>query len=791
MLKNYIKITLRNLAKYKLYSFINVLSLSVGISACLLITLFVRDEITFDSFHKHADNIYRINGHYVRPSTGETMVFGNSSPAMADAFEEQVSDIAKVVRLNDGSVLVENNVDIPVRQQFLFADPSLFEVFDFKLKSGNLESFEQNVNSVFLSEALSIKYFGDADATGKELSILLGEQMVPLTVAGIVEDVPANSSIQFEMVVPFDKYRQLAEERRLTTWLDLHISSIVLLQGGAKASDVKSKINEVFKANIPEEDAEIFSIGLQRLKELHFSEVSGGNGVQDPGSASASWVLSAVGFFILLIACINFINLSLGMAMPRSREIGLRKVIGAGRMQILKQFIGESFLMSLLALVLAILLTDLLLPSFEQLTNKSFVLWSADNVFLALIACIALVTTTLISGVYPAAIVSRFSPVKSLKGKEKLGGSSWFSRSLIVIQFIVGIVFLTGTLVIQKQMNFIKAFDKGYDDKGLISINMPANNNEKLVARFKEKLQVHSFVRHMSGNTGSGWSTNLMHEDFSYEVNHDKVGYNFFKMLGVEVVEGRNFEEERPADKNSIIVNEAFVRKLGLENPVGQKVGFNYFETMQNPEIIGVVGDYNYESLHTTIQPMVYYVHSDRPLGQLFVKIDEQFTAEAVELITSTWRELVPRAPLTYDFVEDQNLQQYNTELRQAAVIRYSSVLAIVLSCMGLFGLASLHIRQRSKEIGLRKVLGANLIEVLMALSKHFVILVIIAFLVGAPLSWWFSVEWLESFTYKTSLPFWLFITSGFMMLILAMLSIAHQSIKTALVNPVESLRTE
>ena len=458
----------------------------------------------------------------------------------------------------------------------------------------------------------------------------------------------------------------------------------------------------------------------------------------------------------------------------------------------MKQFIGEAFMVSLLALALAILLADLLLSPFEQLTNKSFVLWSMDNWILALAAMAILIATTLISGLYPATIVARFNPVKSMKGKEKLGGSSWISKSLIVLQFMIGMVFLTGLFVINKQLKFIQNFDKGYNDEGLVSLEMPRENNAQLVGIFKEKLLSYPYVKHIGGNTGSGWSTSLEHNDQTYEVNHDKIGPDFFRTLGVELVKGRNFDADRPADKQKVIVNEALVAQLGLKNPIGETIAFNYFETMENPEIIGVVSNYNYTSLHSPVEPMVYYMHSDRALGQLFIKIDEQYTSETIALLTATsWREAVPRQPLSYSFVEEQNMQQYEKELQQAEMIEYASFLAILLSCLGLFGLATLHIRQRNNEIGVRKVLGASIPSILVTLSKHFILLVLVALMVAIPFSSWLANTWLENFTYKTNLPAWLFVVAGLAMTVLAIASIAYQVIKTAMVNPVDSIRNE
>lgn len=793
MLRNYIKIALRNLWKRRTHSFINIAGLSLGIASCLLVFIYVRNELSYDRFHEQLNSIYRVNSKMYNKGAGIWREFGSTAPVMASEFSQQIQGIHQFVRFTGYGALVRIN-NTPQVERFMVADPSLFTVFTFPLVNGDLKTFGEDPNSIVMTEKTAERFFGKGDAVGKTLEMEFNDQYETLTVKAVVKEIPLNSSVRFGMVLPFIKYQQVVPARRFESWGDLHISTFALLAQDATPSTVERHLVKALQPHLTQGgDEPKLTLTLQALGDIHLNTaISGGNGVQPPASFNTSWVLIGIGGFLLLIACINFINLSIGMALPRTREIGLRKVAGAKRQQIIAQFLGESFIVCLFALMLAVALVDLFMPAFEKLTNRSLEVSQLDSTILIGAQLLTLFITALLAGTYPALVVSKFSPVKSLKGETKIGGKSLSTKSLITIQFVLGIIFLLGSIVVQKQLHYIQDFDLGYDDKGLMSIINFGDNGNGLITKLRNELSNFPEIISISGNSGNEGHTSFTYQGTEYAVNHDRIDHNFLETYGVKLLQGRPFDANREADKTkSIIVNEAFVKSLGLKDPVGTTVPFTYTTSLTNPVIIGVMSDYHFASLHEPVAPMVFYADPEIDLGQFFIKITPEKTSSAIEVIQDAWQKLVPNHPFQYGFVEDRNQQQYAAEQKQKDIISYASLFALFISCLGLFGLTSLTITQRVKEIGIRKVLGATVSQITWLVSSEFILIVLVANVIAWPIAYYFINSWLSGFAYRVSMGLTSFLTAGVIALVIAFLTVSFQSLKSALANPVNSLRNE
>ena len=791
MLRNYLTIALRNLWKKGTHSVINILGLALGVASCLLVFIYVRNELTYDLFHENASNIYRVNSKYLNlDNTWEE--YGITAPVMAPELARQIPELTKTMRLSRGGALTRHN-DIVQFESFLYADPSMLEGFTFPLAVGELKSFTTDPNSMLITEETAKRLFGNGPAVGEKLEMEFKGQYETITVRGVLKDIPFNSSIQFKMVLPYSKYQQVANPHRFTEWLDQHIATFVLIDQPFDRAAVEKRITDIFRANIDAKERDKFFITLQPLEDIHLNTViSGGNGVQQPTSFSTSWLLIGIGVFLLVIASINFINISIAMALPRSKEIGLRKVAGARRRQIISQFLGESLLTCILALVIAAAMVDLFLPVFERLTNRSLTVWVDNSIGLAAILFSALVVTTLLAGTYPALVVSRFNPVKSLKGQLRVGGKNYLTRGLILVQFILGIMFLLGSLTIRQQLNYIEDFNLGFDDKGLIGIGGFRENGDALIAKFRNAVASSPLVKSVSGNSGDDSRTILNYEGKEYRVNHDRVDDNFFETYGVKLVAGRTFDPNRPADKQgAVIVNEAFVRTLNLKDPIGMSIPFTFMDSAQHPVIIGVMPDFHYASLKEKVDPLLLYTDPQIEISQMLVRVDPMQTAAAVEVLHDAWNKLVPGRPFEYIFAEEGIARYYAVEQKQKEIVSYASFFALFISCLGLFGLTNLTITQRTKEIGIRKILGATVRQITWLVSAEFLAIVLVANVVAWPVAFYFAQNWLSSFAYHIDLGWQTFVISTVAALLIAAITVSVQSVKSALANPAESLRSE
>jgi len=736
MLKNYIKIAFRNLFKNKVYSFINIFGLAVGIACCLLIGLYVQNEWSYDSFHSKSDRIYRawaqetvVNGR---------VILNTATPiALGSALQEYIPEVERITYLYNFNNLVQrpSNPDA-LNENILVANRDFFHIFDFDLIEGNRSTVFENPSSAILSEDTAQRFFGDENPIQQTLSIRLGSEFREFTVTGIIENPPSNSSLSYNIFIPYENLDQLVGEGAFTSWFNIVGSNYVLLREGTNPSELKPKFESMMKAALGEETyiQTNYTIGLQPLTDIHLNPDFPPmlHSVSDP---AYSYILAAIALFILLIACVNFMTLSISKSASRAREVGIRKTIGAIRQHIMYQFWGEALMMTILALFLGVVLSELLLPFFNDLSGTSLAFNFTAEVFVLLGTLAVLIS--LIAGIYPALILSGFHPVEVLKGRLNLSADkSLFRQTMVVTQFALSIALIFGTITVRQQLNYIQNKNLGYQKNQVVvveagfSTGPTTSLGEAIQSSFhrKELLQnelnaipqVESIAASSFSPVEMGGWFNLEFRD-SQDQQHpfhgNIVDADFISSLGIQVLEGRNFSEKNPSDAlRAMIVNQALVDYFGWENPIGERLPGPDFE---DHEIIGVVENFHYESLHTPVEPLALAITpsvlfsginnmniNNFPSPRYSIKLNSSDLSGTMARIQDTWELVAPGVPFDFTFVDQALNSQYRQEQRLSRIVTTGSVFAIVIACLGLFGLASLMVVRRTKEIGVRKVLG-------------------------------------------------------------------------------------
>ena len=793
--KNFLYITLRTLRKQALNSFINVVGLAVGIACCLLIVLFVRDELTYDHFHENSERIYRITRSSVSMLERGTQASGTTSPPLASTLQEALPDVEQAVRLWSWPVVVQQSTQV-FNELVHFTDSSFFEVFTFPMRKGDPETVLLDPNSVVVTPETARKYFGTEDPIGQQLLMQFGDTFQTLTVTGLTEPIPTNSSIQFDFLVPFQKVEMIRGQQYVESWGNFSINTFVMLHPEATAGAVDAKVPGVLKNYVPQEElGELNENGvafaLQPLTDIHLNlDVGSSLGVTGISNPIYSYILSGVALLILLMACINFMNLSIGLSLPRAKEVGVRKVMGAYRRHLMAQFWGEALLMSTLGLLLGLGIAEFFLPVFRTLSGKALSI-SALNLPLLLSVCAALVLVTgFVAGSYPSLILSRMHPVSSLRGQLKVGGRNRFTRGLVVFQFVLAVFLIAATLVIRSQLMYVQTKDLGYDPEDLLALTINRNGGQVMEA-LRNEIAGQSGIVAISGD-GKGWSdTSLEIAGRTFDVFHFRVDFDYINTLGITLKDGRNLSRDFPSDlTGAVLVNDTFVREAGLANPVGTQLTFTYSQ-VKDPVIVGVVEDYHFQPLQEEIHPLMLHLEPNWPIGRVWVRLAGDDASSALAWIEDTWHRVAPLVPFNYQFQEMQLEQQYRNEARWQQIMGYAALLVVFIACLGLFGLAALAVNQRTKEIGMRKVLGASVSQIALLLATDFAKLVLVAFVIAAPLAYVVASKWLEGFAYKITLGPAIFLLSGGLALLIAVLTVSYQTIKAACMNPVNALRDE
>lgn len=795
MFSNYFKIAFRNLWRSKVFSLINIVGLSIGLACCMLIFLYAKDELSFDRFHNNANRIYRLTADTKTPA-GNTIKSSATGMMPGPNFTMQVPEVESFVRVGKEIFTTRQGSNI-FDQEVLYADNNFFSFFTFSMLEGNPATALKEAHSVVLSKETAEKYFGKQKALGKLLEIKVQDTFRTFVVTGVTKTSPQNSSIQIKMLLPMAFLQTLNNDNE---WFNFYLNTFFLLKPGANPATVQAKMARVFyidaKDQLKEQQEKygfknIISYGLQPLLQLHTStDYPANNGLSNASSPMYSYILTGIALFVMLIACINFINLTVAQSLKRAKEVGIRKVVGGLRYQLIAQFLGESFILSFIAFLFAVLLVLLVLPFFNIVSNKALSFsYMLDAALIAGYITIFLVTG-LFAGFYPALVLSGVNPVQSLYNRQKFSGRNYLSKGLVIVQFTLATFFIIATITIYSQFNYLVHYNLGYDDKNVVVLNAGYIPDDKL-AGFKAALLKNPSIKAVGADQGKSWHGKA-HINNGEEISMDEwhIDEDFLPLFKIDVVKGHNFSKSLVSDRlHGALVNETFVKKAGWQNPVGQVVDF-YRDNLKYT-VIGVVKDYHFASLTQKIEPQFFGMSPDYGYGNVFIKLNEGHTADALAYTEKTYRSFFPLNPYQYTFKDAINAEQYNSEAKWKQVITFGAALTIFISCIGLFGLATLSAEKRRKEIGIRKVLGASVQVIAAKLSNDFLKLIIVAALIASPAAWWAMDRWLQNYPYRIAINGWIFFFATVIVMFISLATVSFQSIKAAVANPVKSLRTE
>lgn len=798
MFKNYLLIAVRNLSKNLGYTSINVFGLAIGLACCLLVTLYIRFETSFEDFHENKASLYRYVARNERDGQMRMQVNlpPGAAPLIASNFTE-VSEYSRFGEIDARPLLMFNKQPLDAKA-FVMADPGFFRMFTFPLTAGDSKTVLDRPFTIAIAKSVADKYFPNGDAVGKMIRF---DNEFDFEISGVFEDVPANSHLQFTYVTTFETVSKIFAKRynvpasRLLENLDAwNYTAYFFIPDGKDTKALEKQMDQKFtEARGEKFNPESTSDWLQPLSEIHFTK-----GIRNDvasGDMNYVYIFSAVALLILLIACFNFMNLSTARAIQRSKEVGLRKVMGAFRHQLIKQFLGETLIMVSIALVLGIVLLELMVPMFNSLVGEHLqVEYFTRNSFVWIFLLAGLLTGVL-AGSYPAFYLSAFNPAKVLKGETGRGGNAGLRKVLTVTQFGVAIFLMIATFVVYTQMSYVRSTDLGFNQESIIYFAPPTElSNKKEI--FRENLLKHSAIKSATFSNGtpgmgsSTWGYNLPELKIENQImNTMIVDFDYVKTYGLEIVDGRNISSQFSTDSSeAYLINETAARELMLENPIGTTIQAT--DGHAPGKIVGVVKDFHYRSLHRKIEPLVLR-HDQNNMWCMSIKFNAGDLTSSLAVVEREWKKIVPDYPFTYEFVDDTIAQQYKADQNTGILLTSFSVLAIGIACLGLLGLTAFMAEQRKKEIGVRKVLGATVSSIVMLLSKDFSKLVLIAFVLVVPLAWYAVNQWLNDFAYKVEVSPLVYLGAGTLILAIAFFSVAYQAIKAAVVNPSDTLRNE
>lgn len=810
MLQNFLKTAWRNLLKNKVFSFINILGLAIGLCCFLLISMYVLDELSYDKFNKKADRIYRINSDISMGGTDLTLPV--TPDIMGATLKKDYPQIEEYTRIynSNGSKLIKKGAEFINEPRVTHADSTLFRVFTLPAVSGNLNTALNEPNTVVITESTAKKYFGDANAIGKTIETNDGGGTL-YKVTGVIKDIPRNSHFNFDFIFSMDNV-----DYGWNNYLSHNFHTYLLMRPGTDYHEFEKKFAQYIDKYVIPQASQFMKINsieefekagnklkysLTPLTKIHLYSDRAFE-LSPSGNVQYVYIFSAVALLILVIACINFMNLATARSANRAKEVGIRKVLGTGKRQLITQFLAESTLMVLIGLSLAILIAALVLPWFNQLSSKSLSMQTLfEWKFLPALILLPFIVG-LFAGSYPAFFLSAFQPIQVLKGKLNMGSRSGVFRSvLVVFQFAASIMLIISTIVIFRQLNFIQTKNLGYskdqvliiDDAYVLDKNVNAFKNEVMQIPGVKTGTLSGFlpVSNSSRNDNTYWSQPVPDSKSGFNMQTWTVDYDYLKTMGMELSKGRAFSKDFGTDSNAVIVNESVVKLLNVSEPVGKKIYTldNDGKNVISYDIIGVVKNFHFESLRQNIGPLCFRL--GRSTYSASFKIETKNIKSLISQVENKWKAMAPGMPFSHRFLDESFDEMYRTEQRVSNIALTLAILAIVVACLGLFGLASFIAEQRTKEIGIRKVLGLSIEGIVRLLSKDFLILVLIAFVVASPLAWFFMHRWLQDFAFRVDISWWVFALAGVLALAIAMLTVSFQAVRAALANPIQSLRTE
>lgn len=805
MIRNFLKIGIRNLLKQRFYSIINITGLSVGIACCILIVMLVNFELSYDEYHEKSDRIYQV-GFVGKLGENEFQGAQVGAPT-GKVLKANYPEVEEFVRFREmGNFLMKIDDKSFREEHVLFTDSTIFEIFSFELLSGDPKTALKEPNTLVLDETTAKKYFGDEDPMGKTIFV---DNSADYVVTGVMKDIPENSHFKSNVFLAMVS-RNLGND---DVWLNMNFQTYILLAEGAKVEDLVAKFPKMIETycgpelmrfmniTIPEFIAQGNKIGyvVEPVTDIYL-KTQLGEQLGPVGDIKYVYIFSAIAFFILLIACINFMNLATARSANRAKEVGVRKSLGSQKRQLIAQFITESILISLIAVIIAVVLAAMALPAFNNLSGKNLIMPFDSPYFLPLLGLFAILIG-IIAGSYPAFYLSAFNPARVLKGAMQSGKKGGALRSgLVVFQFAISIILVVGTLVIYNQLNYVQQKKMGYNKEQVLLIDdmwVLGRKTEAMKDEVKKLPGVKNATVAQFLPIPSNRSNTVFHpegkatSDNSFLLQNWRVDYDYITTMGMEIVQGRDFSLDFPSDSSATILNERAIKDFGWEDdPIGKRVSRGHDNGEEiTYTVIGVVKDFNYESLREDIGPLS--LRLGYSAGYLAIRFDTKDIHEIINKVEDIWMDISGGQPFTYTFMDDEFNTTYESDQRVGNIAIVFATLAIFIACLGLFGLAAFTTEQRSTEIGVRKVLGASVSSIVMLLSKEFGKLVLIAVIISTPVAWYVMDGWLSEFAYRIELSVWVFIIAGLLALIVAWVTMGYQCIKAAIANPVDAIKRE
>jgi len=812
MLGNYFKVAVRNIQKRKLYSFINAFGLSIGIAFCMLIYLFIQDEKSFDQFHENRADIYRIE-----EKSFDTWQHDSADPyrksawiqtGVKQALKDELPEVIKATRYNHGEKAVVHFGEKVFTESLAYVDDDFFTMFSFKLLKGNPDKLFKNKSDVVITPSIAQKYFGDEDPMGKTIQIDL-EKETSFIVAGVIESHPANSSLQYDILLPQEN--RWGYERNLAQWGNFNTPTFVQLRSDADLVSFKANLDKLTdkymsdnlkkwreEATVPiPAEAKMMEYQFTRLPDWHLKTEIDWDKVSDP---KYSMILGGIALLILLIACINYVSLALTTSASRRIEVGIRKVVGAQRNQLMYQFGFESLLLAFISMCIGIGLVILFLPSFNQFTSKDIELTSMNLLQMTMTSTVLMIVVGLVAGSYPSLFLSRFKPALVLKGGFTSRLQAGFTKPLVVLQFALSAFLIISSVIMYRQMNYITTKNLGYNKDQIMVIPTHSGWNieaDRLVQRFRDRAQQEPLIESIAGTSSS---FNQGYSRYGYKIKDEqKSAYvyaadpYYIPTMQIELVQGRNFDASIANDSSGVIVNESLVRDMKWTDPLNEYLNWKEDSVGLGSPVIGVVKDYHFLSLERDFEPMFLSMNKSNVgyLTTMLVKVSSADLPAAVEKVKSIWKELNPNKPFDYSFLDEDVAKQYASYQRWMSIMGLSTGFAILISCLGLFGLSGINAVNRTKEIGIRKVMGAELSNIFVLLNRQYIWLSLMAYALAIPFSWYIMNKWLSDFQFKITMGWDLFMISVLVGLTIALLTVSYHTIKAAFINPAETLKYE
>ena len=809
MIRNYLKIAFRNLTKYKFISFINLFGLTLGLICCLLIFIFILHELSYDKYHPNADRVYRVTRRFSNPETGAlSLHLSTVAPPFGPLLQNDFKEIENMTRLlQNGTTAIRYNDKMLNEPDVYFADDKFFDFFKADVLQGNPQKALAAPYSVMMTDETAKKYFGNEDPMNKVIRVNFGNYF-DFKVTGIYKPLSSNTHFHPDMMLSFNTLKDTliyGAENLRTNWGNNSFFTYLRLPEGYDPKKLEVQfpafLNRHMNEGGPIKPSQWTSLSLQKLTDIHLTSHTDYE-AEENGDIKRVYIFSAIALFILLIACINYMNLSTARSTLRAREIGIRKTVGAQRKEIMAQFLSESVLVSWIAMLLAFAFSWLLIPWLNDISGQQLSISVLMEWYIILPILLVPFVVGILSGLYPALFMSSFQPVKVLKGFLRTGGGNIsFRKVLVTLQFAISIILIICTAIVFSQMKYMQNKSLGFDKEQIITLPYVTELNDKYDA-FRTELLASSSIKNAgrssripTGRLLDAMGSKMMRGDSLAPVNADikyvAADQDFISTYGVKVLAGRGFSREFGSDTSAFLINEASVTVLGLksnEDAIGKDFGYGG----RTGKIIGVFNDFHFESMHQKIVPLVLLVpRNANNFGRISIKVAGANAAAALTHIEKTWKNFLPETPYQYTFLDENFARLYKAEERQKTLFTTFACIAIFIACLGLFGLSAFTISQRIKEIGIRKVLGASVSTIVTLLSKDFLKLVIISAIIAFPIAWFAMSKWLQDFAYRIDMPWWVFLAAGIIAALIALLTISFQAIKAAIANPVKSLRTE